>query len=188
MYLALAQDFRPAVHVIVRAAADPAALAPLVRRTVRDIDRAIPLRGVWTMENHLDASLLPSRLATGALGLFGVLGLLLSTLGIYGVVAHSVSRQTRDIGIRLALGARPARILGSVLARGARLTMLGLAAGVVLAFAVARAMRSLIYTTPIDPLAFALVPVLLASFSLFATWLPARRASRIDPVRAVKME
>ena len=189
MYIALAQDFRAARTVLVRATRDPAELAPVLRRAVLEVDPAMPVRSLRTMANHVGMSLFPARAAAVALGLFGILGLLLSTVGIYGVIAYTTSRRTREIGIRVALGAEPGRVLALVLGRGAGLTTVGLGLGLLLSLAGMGAVRSLLYTSrAVDPVAFIGVPALLGTVALIATWIPARRASRTDPVQALKAE
>jgi predicted permease len=190
LYLPLAQDFRSAVSLVVRArGGDPAALAPVLRATLHDVDPAVVARDVQTMESHLGLSLLPARLAAAALGLFGALGLLLATLGIYGVIAHTVSRRTREIGIRIALGADPGHVQGTVVGRGARLAALGLGVGLLAALAASEAVRGLLYTgRAVDPVAFVGVPFVLGVVALVASWIPARAAARIDPARTLKAE
>jgi ABC-type antimicrobial peptide transport system permease subunit len=188
MYIAMAQDFRSDVTVVVRSATDPASLAPVLRRRVAEIDPAMPVRDVRTMEDALGVNLFPSRVATSALALFGAIGLLLSTLGIHGVLAHAVSRQRREIGIRLALGARPNGVLGTILARGARLTGMGLVLGVVAAVLASEALRGLLFTDPLDALTLVGVPALLGVVAMIATCVPARAAARVDPIRAIKAE
>ncbi len=189
MYLPMAQVFQHSGTLHVRTSGDPAALAPEVRRLVRERDPALPVFDVRTMENHLGLAMLPARLAGGALGLFGLLGLTLAAVGIYGVTAYSVARRTREIGIRVALGAGRGRVVRTVLGSGVRLTLLGVAIGVATSLGVAGFLRDLLYTgRAVDPVAFVSVPLLLAAIALAATWLPARRAASVDPVRALRSE
>jgi ABC-type antimicrobial peptide transport system permease subunit len=147
----------------------------------------MPLRDVRTLEDHLGLVLFPSRVAAGALTLFGALGLLLSTLGIHGVVAHAVARRQREIGIRVALGASPDLVVRGILMPAARLALLGSSLGLLLALPAAGAVRGLVYTPrALDPVALVGVPLFLALVALAATWVPARRAARIDPASALK--
>lgn len=189
MYLPLAQDSRADVTLIVRSGAPAAEVVPVLLAAARDVGPEVPVRDIRTIESRMGVPLFPSKVAALTLGLFGVLGLLLSTIGTYGVMAHAVSRQARDIGIRMALGARPAAVVRAVLADGARLSLIGAAVGVLVTFFVSDAVRSLLYTPrPVDPLAFAGVPAILMAVALVAAGIPARRAARIDPVRALKSD
>jgi len=189
MYFPMAQAFEYGATLHLRTAGDPAEVAPRVREIVAGIDPDLPLFDVRTMENHLGIALLPARLAGTALGLFGVLGLLLAAVGIYGVMAYTVSRRTREIGIRVALGAARGKVVGMILGGGLRLALVGVGIGVAAAAGLAGFLRNLLYTgRALDPLAFTGVPLVLVGVALLATWLPARGAARVDPVRALKTE
>jgi ABC-type antimicrobial peptide transport system permease subunit len=121
--------------------------------------------------------------------IFGGVALLLAAIGIYGLMAHSVQQRTREMGIRLALGARPATLRRLVVWQGTRLALLGAVIGLIGAFGLTRFMKSVLFgVTPLDPLVFIGVPVLLSGVASLAAWLPARRVSRIDPVRALRVE
>ena len=129
------------------------------------------------------------RFSTLLLGAFACVALLLATLGTYGVVAHSVARRTQEIGIRMALGARPVDVLRMVLGQGARLALLGAALGVVCALALTRLMGSLLFdVSPTDPLTFLVTALALPAVAVFATFIPARRATRVDPMIALRCE
>jgi ABC-type antimicrobial peptide transport system permease subunit len=144
---------------------------------------------VKTMTNHLGIALMPARLGGIVLGVFGILGLVLASVGIYGVMAYSVSQRTREIGIRVAMGAEPSNVTGMVLRQGLRLVVVGGVLGLVVALAASRAIQGLLVTSrALDPVSFVGIPLVLGSVALLATWLPARRAATVDPVRALKQE
>lgn len=189
MYLPLAQDFRSDVVVVVRSTVEPDRLAPVLRRRVAEVDPAIPIHDVRTMDSVLGVTLFPARVATSALALFGAIGLLSATLGIYGVLSHWVSRQTREIGVRLALGAKPANVLSHVLLRGMRLVATGVLLGVACVIPVSETLRGLIYTERvIDPPTLAGVAALLGLVATIAIYAPARAAARVDPLQAMMSE
>ena len=189
LYVPLAQFFRHEAILIVRTAGDPSAVISGLHSTVASLDPDLPLFDVRPVAEHLELSVFIPRLATMVLGMFGVLALLLAVVGLYSVVAFGVAQRTREIGIRIAIGASRADILRLVLRQGMRLTMIGLFAGVVLAAAAAHAVRSqLIGVEPLDVTSFAGTAVLLLLVSLLACAIPARRAARLDPVRALRLD
>jgi ABC-type antimicrobial peptide transport system permease subunit len=138
------------------------------------------------MESHLGTSLFVPRVAAAALGLFAVLGLLLATLGVYGVVAHAVSLRTREVGIRVALGETPRGVIRLVVGHTTRLTLTGVVAGVAVALVASRAVDGLLYGSAFDPVAFLGAPAFLTSIAVGASWVPALRAARLDPARVLK--
>jgi ABC-type antimicrobial peptide transport system permease subunit len=196
-YLPLLQDYGfvsrytrlfPA-HVVVQGSGDPGAMTRAVAGVLRDLDPKLPAYPPKPMLEHLGLSVLPSRVASVLFAAFGLLGLLLASLGVYGVVAYSVAQRTQEMGVRIALGATGRDVLGLVLKDGVALTALGVAAGTVLAAALAPAMRRLLYgLSPLDPVTFLGVGALLLVVSLVASTLPARRAARVDPVIALRYE
>jgi ABC-type antimicrobial peptide transport system permease subunit len=134
-------------------------------------------------------ALLPARLGGSVLGLFGLLGLALAAVGIYGVMAYSVSQRRRELGIRVALGADRRSVLGLVLNEGLRLALIGTAIGLAAALAAARLVRGLLYdVSAVDPIAFTLVPLTLVAVAALAVYLPARRAAMVDPIKALKSD
>ena len=142
-----------------------------------------------TLAQQKDGSLALQRMAATLLSGFGSLALLLAALGIYGVLAYSVSRRTREIGVRMALGAQLADVLGLVLRQGLGLVTIGVVVGLAGAFAVTRLLRNFLYEVqPLDPFTFISVVVVLAAVALLACWLPARRAAKIDPMEALRCE
>ena len=189
IYEALTQRYQPAVTLHVRAKGDAAALTSAVRQAVLQIDPSLSVFNVRTLAEQVSQSLAPLRVNVILLGVFGVLALLLASIGLYGVASYSVSQRTREIGVRMALGASPSKVLALVLGRGAVLVGAGLVVGLVAALAVAGVMRALIVgIDPRDPLTFIATAVALGAVALFATWLPARRATRIDPLVALRTE
>jgi predicted permease len=162
---------------------------PVVRRVLAELDSALPIVEVTTLEDYAKLGLLPQRLASWAAGSLGVVGLLLAALGIYGVTAYSAAQRTREIGIRIALGAGRAALTRLMLWQGFRLAVAGAAIGLAGAAAAGRLVSSLLLGVgPLDPVAFTATTVLFVGITLAASWLPARRASSRDPVEALRVE
>jgi ABC-type antimicrobial peptide transport system permease subunit len=160
-----------------------------IRRAVWAVDPTLPLADVSTMEDLLAESMARTSFTLVLLALAGTMALLLGVIGIYGVISYVVSQRTREIGIRLALGAQPGELKGMVVRQGLVLTGIGVAIGLAAAMGLTRLMSSLLYgISPRDPLTFATVPVLLATSALLASYLPARRAAAVDPVIALRAE
>jgi predicted permease len=174
---------------IVRTSGDPAAIGARVAQEVRKAGPELPTAGLRTMSEIVAQSTGRAELNMVIVTLFGGVALLLAAIGIYGLMAHSVQQRTREMGIRLALGARPAALRRLVAWQGTRLALLGAAIGLIGAFGLTRFMKSMLFgVTPLDPLVFTAVPILLSIVAAVAAWLPARRASRIDPVLALRAE
>ncbi len=189
MYFPLLQAYRSEVVVIARTNSNPAALIAGVRGTIRDMDADLPLYDTMTMQEHMSASVFIQKIAATFLGIFGALALALATVGIYSVMAYSVSQRTREIGIRMALGADSREVLRHVVGQGMRLALAGVAAGLAAAFALTRFLSNLLYgVSASDPLTFAGIAALLAAVALAACWVPARRATKIDPMIALRYE
>ncbi len=160
-----------------------------VRRAMASLDSSLPLFDFKTLEQHLGLALFPVRAVAWLLGLMGSLALFLAVLGLHGVLSYSVSRRTREIGIRMALGARREAVLQMIVGFGARLSVTGVALGVIAALGATRFLTFLLYgISPLDPLTFVLVPGLLLAVSLGAAAFPARRAASIEPVEALREE
>jgi putative ABC transport system permease protein len=173
----------------VRTAGAPLALAAPIRRTVLEIDPLQPVFSQQSMEQVVASSMSDRRLLLLLLAVFAAVALLLASVGIYGVMSYSVEQRTREIGIRMALGAERAAVLRLILGQGARLAAIGIAVGVAGAFALARLMAGLLYgTSTADPLTYAALALLLASVAVTSCLLPARRAVRVDPVIALRAE
>lgn len=175
--------------VLVRGVTNPALLAPLVRAAVREIDPLLPLARATTLDERVAGNLLAPRLARYLLATFGILGLLLAMLGLYGLLRFDVRQRQHEIGVRMAVGARPRDVLGMVLGHGLRLVLLGLAGGALLALGAGTALAHRLWgISPHDPAIWGLVALLLALVSLMAAWLPARRAVRVDPAIALRSD
>ena len=148
-----------------------------------------PVTDARTMTEHIDASLAPARGAAVVLGSFGLLALAIATIGIYGVTAYSVAQRTREIGVRMALGAEAIDVVKLIVRQGMTLTLAGLAIGLVGAWAMTRLMASVLYgVSATDAGTFVVVPLLLALVTLIACYLPARRATKVDPMIALRCE
>jgi predicted permease len=175
--------------LIVSTSGDPAALAPSVREAVRALDPTMAVFNVATMQEHVRDALFLPRLAGTLFGIFGGIGLLLATVGLYGVISYSVSRRTREIGIRMALGAQVGAVQRLIVGQGMLLTLIALALGLPGAWIAARLASSFLYgVSPHDLVTFVAVPFVLAAVALLACWIPARRAARVDPQTVLRYE
>lgn len=176
-------------YLMVRAHGAPETLFAMIRQELLRLSPHRPVRSMRTIEEMLAHRIAPMRFNTELLGLFAVLALILAAVGVYGLMAFSVSQRTQEIGIRIALGANAGDILRAVLAQGLRLTLVGLAIGLVGALLATRVIGSLLYdVSPTDPLTFVSVSLLLTGVALLASYVPARRAARIDPMVALRYE
>jgi putative ABC transport system permease protein len=189
-YVSYLQVPAPIMSLVVRAAAgDPLNLAASVRQAVEQVDKDQPLADVKPMTAWLDESVARQRFNMLLLAVFAAVALLLAAIGIYGVVSYSVTERTREIGIRVALGAQRADVLRLVVRQGLALTLAGVACGVAGAFGLTRLMAGLLFSvTPTDPLTYVGVAALLVSVALLACWIPARRATKVDPMIALRCE
>jgi len=176
-------------NFVVRSEGDPALVAGAVRAAVREIDPALPIFGMQAMSDTVADSLARPRFLSLLLGVFSVISLALAAVGIYGVMAYSVSRRTQEIGVRVALGARSSDILKMVLGQGTKMAAAGVAIGLAGAFALTRVMSTLLFEVSVtDPATFAAVVALLVVVTLLACYLPARRATKVDPMVALRRE
>jgi predicted permease len=188
IYQATTQVYQPQLSLFVKAP-QPSAVLGTVRGEVQQLDRNLPLTGVFTLSEIFDQALWAPRMAASLLAVFAGLSLVLSVIGIYGVMAYAVSQRTRELGIRMALGASRADVLRLVVMQGLRLTVMGVAFGLAVSLAVTRLIATLLYgVSPTDLITFTIVPLLLASAALLASYLPALRATRIDPMVALRYE
>ncbi|MFN0088199.1 MAG: ABC transporter permease [Blastocatellia bacterium] len=191
LYVPFLRNAPLATSLVVRTLSDPAALANTVQDECRRLEPEIALFNVQTMQQLMGSTpaVFIRRFPTLLTGIFAAIALLLASIGIYGVVSYSVTRQVHEIGVRMALGARVWDILSMILMQGLSLAMLGVALGTVAALALMRLLRSLLHgVSPNDPATFALVASLLLFVSLLACWIPARRAARVDPMVALRYE
>jgi ABC-type lipoprotein release transport system permease subunit len=175
--------------LVVKTRVDPETLLPAVSEAVRAVDRDQPVYRVRTMEQVISESLSSRRLNLWLLGVFAGVALVLSAAGLYGVISFLVTQRTREIGIRMALGAEARDVLRLMMGRGAMLAGAGVVIGLAGAFVFTRWLESMLYgVTTRDPITFATIPVLLVIVALLATYIPARRASRLDPTVALRGE
>jgi ABC-type antimicrobial peptide transport system permease subunit len=187
MYLPVAQEYSAGMYLVVRAA--PSVSAADITNAIRDVDPNLALGSVQALADINAVGVLPQRLAAAVTAGLGMLGLLLSGLGVYGVIAFTMAQRTREVGIRMALGARRSDVIGIVLKSGLRLALPGLVIGLGLAWAAARVIRSfLLGVPPGDPITFVLMPFVLLVIVLLACAAPARRASVIEPIRALRAD
>jgi predicted permease len=189
IYGSVYQIFRVKVNLVVRTRDEPTLVIKRIEDAIRTVDPQQTFTAAFTMDDVVSEAVARPRLLTVLLGLFGTMGLVLGALGIYGVLAYLVSQRTREIGVRLALGAQRRDVLGMVISSGLRLAGLGVAIGFVGALALTRLMQGVLYSvTTYDPLTFAAVAVGLVAVAAFASWLPALRATRVDPLEALRAE
>jgi len=174
----------------VRTRVSPATMLPELQRTIGNLAPQLPVFDVKTMEQGLNTlnGFLLFQIGAGLAAALGILGLILAVVGVYGVISYAASQKTQEIGIRLALGARPADILKSVLSQGALIVAIGLAVGLAAAFAVARMVAGFVTVSATDPVTYISVSLLLAFVALAACYVPARRAMRVDPMVALRYE
>jgi predicted permease len=188
-YVSVFQNLRVKVNLVVRTRQDPAEMARRIKEAIWSVDRGQTITGVFTLEDSMGEAVARPRLLTTLLGLFGLVGLVLGALGVYGVLAYLVARRRREIGVRIALGARTADVLRLVVGRGLALAGGGVLLGTGGALVLTRFMRGILYNVaPTDPATFAAVAVALLAASALASWLPARRAARVDPSVALRAE
>ena len=189
MYVPFAQRSWPFMRIVARTKSDPSLVVGAIREAVRVVDKDQPIDKVTTMSSVVSSSIGGRRFYMELLGMFAALAFILAAVGIYGVVSYSVAQRTREIGIRVALGAQSRDVLGLVVKEALRLTALGLGLGLAGAFAATRVLRSLLFeVTPTDPATFICLSLLLTLVALLASYIPARRATKVDPLLALRWE
>jgi predicted permease len=185
-YIPLNQAYSDNVVLYVRAQRDPAALIEPIRKTIREIDAQMPIQNAQVVRDVIAQSLWAVNLGAGLLAVFGVLALLLACVGLFGVMSYTVGQRTREIGLRMALGATPGIVLNLVLKQGLTLVGSGVVIGLLGAVLLARSMAALLYGSSMDFVAFAGASAALVLVATLASLLPARRASRVDPLIALR--
>ncbi|MEO6444067.1 MAG: FtsX-like permease family protein, partial [Gemmatimonadaceae bacterium] len=189
MYFSQAQRWSDEMQLVVRSRRDPSLLLATLRSEAGALDAQMPVANLQSMTSHLGIALMPARIAGGALGLFGVIGLLLAGIGMYGVMAHSVGQRTREIGIRMALGSTSGGVIRLVMGQGLRQVLVGCAIGIAGAAGAFTLIRGVLYGTgAMTAASFVLAPVVLVAVATLALFLPARRATRINSQVALRSE
>ncbi|HMG36955.1 MAG TPA: ABC transporter permease [Blastocatellia bacterium] len=189
IYTPMFQKYDGGGNLVVRTESDPKAMIETIRREVQAVDPKLPLYDLKTMSEHMSLALFPARIAASVLGGFGLLALILAAIGIYGVTSYMVAQRTREIGIRIALGAEPVGVAKLVLSSGLKLVVIGLGIGLAGAFLLTRFMSSILFAvSPTDPLTFGGIVAILLGVALLACFIPAIRATRVDPVVALKSD
>jgi len=187
LYRPLAQDYTPRLNLLVKAQGPAAGAMATIRREVRALDPGLAVFNAATLVEATSISLLPARVAGGLLAALGMLALALAALGIYAVLSYLVQSRTREIGVRVAIGASPGRVIAMVVRQAAAWTVIGAAIGIVLALLVTRFLTAFLYgISPTDPLTFIGVTAVLALIACVAALVPAVRASRLDPLSALR--
>lgn len=187
IYYPLNQEYEPNGTFIVRTAGNTDRMIAAVRNEIQQLDAGLPVYDVKTLEEHMSLSLFPARVAAAFLGGFGLIALTLAAIGIYGVTSYSVAQRTREIGIRMALGAKRRDVVMMIVRQGMRLAALGLAIGLAVSFGLTRMLANLLYgVSSTDALTFIVVSVALAGVTILSGYLPARRAARVEPMKALR--
>lgn len=189
IYLPELQAYDGRATLVARTIGDPTTFIPAIRAEIASLDKDLTLYNVKTMSEQIEGNLWQQRTAAGLIGIFGFLALALAAIGIYGVIAHSVEQRTREIGIRIALGADPRGVRHLILKQGLALALMGVVVGLCAALALTRLMTSVLYgVSPADPVTYVLSSLILLGVALGACLVPARRATRVDPMVALRSE
>ncbi len=176
-------------NVLVRAGVKPESLVPAVRSVLADLDPSLPMANVRTMSDVISSSVARPRLAANLLASFALVALVLAAVGVYGVVSYSVARRTREIGIRLALGANSVRVVRMMVHEGVGPAMLGIVVGLTVAFGATVALEGMLFgVSRTDPFTFIAIPATLLIVAIVASWIPSTRATRVDPTKALRTE
>ena len=189
IYSSYYEDPVPTMSLIVRTRANPTSVASSVRNEIQKADSEIPVFGVTTMEQLASESIAPNRITMLLLGFFATVALVLAAVGIYGIMAYSVTQRTFEVGVRMALGARPLDIIKMILKQGMILTVIGLGIGLLAALAVTRVLSSVLFqVSATDLVTFVTAPLVLMAVALLACLVPALRATKVDPLIALRYE
>jgi ABC-type antimicrobial peptide transport system permease subunit len=187
IYVSTYQDPSKQVNVVLRTSLPATLLEPQIRHEIQSIDPGLPVFNVFSMNDILDRSLASRRFSANLVGGFAGVALVLASIGIYGLLAFMVGQRSREIGLRMALGARPADILKLIVTKGVVLAVVGIIAGVILSASTASMMASLLYgVRPHDPAVFVVVPLLLFAVTVLASYVPAWRATKVDSLTALR--
>jgi len=188
-YFSFAQVPFTGMTIVVKGNGDPNQLIAAARNQVRTLDPDQPIYNIRTMDEIRGESVAPQRLNLMLLSIFAGIAFVLAIVGIYGVMSYAVTQRTHEIGIRMAIGAQPRDVFKMILGQGMLLTVIGMVAGLVGAFALTRLMATMLFSIkPTDPLTFAVVAVLLVAVALIACYIPGRRATKVDPVNSLRYE
>jgi ABC-type antimicrobial peptide transport system permease subunit len=192
IFYPLAQHFQQGVTIVVRTGMDPLEITASVKQAVAQVDPDMPVYNIRSLDQQIVSSplgMFPMRMGTIIAGGQGLIALFLATLGLYGLISHSVKRRTHEIGIRIALGATHGKVLRILIMQGLRLVLIGLVLGLATAFAITRLLSSVLYgVKATDLLTFAGVSLLLVGVAFLASYIPARRAAKINPIEALRYE
>jgi putative ABC transport system permease protein len=189
VYLPAAQERTSDFAIVVRTAGPPEALQAPIERAVHDLNRDVPLFQVRTMARILEASVGRERLSVLVLSVFAFVGVVLASVGVYGLVAHAVTERTHEIGVRMALGAAPGDVVSLIVGQGLTMAVAGIAVGVAGALALAQSIKTLLFgVAPTDPVAFVVASAVLLTVVTTACAIPAWRAARVDPTEALRAE
>jgi putative ABC transport system permease protein len=189
VYYPLLQNYHASIVLHLRSATDLEQLAAVVRREVSALDPNLPVYRMMSLTDHLSAALMPQRLLAQLISGYGLLALVLAGTGLYGLLAYSVAQRTREIGIRIALGAQRSDVLNLILLYGMKLTLLGIVIGLPASSGLTKLMKSYLYGVSLtDPLTFAVISATLLAVALLACYGPARRAAGVDPLQHLRHE
>jgi putative ABC transport system permease protein len=189
IYIPLGQEYQPGMTLMVRTQSDPSAFVPSLRNEIRSLTKDVPVFSVQTMTDRIGSQLSAERMIAVLLSIFSSVALLLAAIGVYGVIAYSVAQRTREIGIRMALGAEGKDILKLIVSQGLTLVVIGAGIGLLLSLAFTRLLQTLLFgVSATDPLTFGAIVALLMLVGLVACYLPARRATKVDPLVALRYE
>jgi putative ABC transport system permease protein len=188
-YVLFSQEPGTLLGLIVRTYADPLTVAPSIEQAIHSIDKDLPVYSIWTVDQLLGNSLAQRRLTLVLLASLAVLALMLAAVGIYGVISNAVRQRTHELGIRIALGAQARDVMALILGQGLRMTLIGIGLGLIAAYALTRWMESLLFgVSPADAVTFAVITVVLLLVAMLACWIPSRRATKVDPMTALRCE